>query len=64
MGEAKHGVKPIVVEETPGKKAYCACGLSANLPYCDVSFRCSRSVSFEQLVGASHQTGYDAHWLD
>ncbi|MCH7700863.1 MAG: CDGSH iron-sulfur domain-containing protein [Planctomycetes bacterium] len=35
MAEAKHGTAPIVVEETPGKKAYCQCGLSARLPYCD-----------------------------
>ena len=35
MAEPKHGDRPIVVEETPGKKAYCQCGLSANLPYCD-----------------------------
>lgn len=37
MGEPKHGVKPMVVDETPGKKAYCQCGLSDNLPYCDGS---------------------------
>ncbi len=35
MAEIKHGMRPIVIEETPGKKAYCQCGLSANLPYCD-----------------------------
>lgn len=35
MAEAKHGTAPIVLEETPGKKAYCQCGLSARLPYCD-----------------------------
>ena len=35
MAEAKHGVAPIVVEETAGKKAYCLCGWSENLPYCD-----------------------------
>ena len=35
MAELKHGSQPIVVEETPGKKAYCQGGLSANLPYCD-----------------------------
>ncbi len=33
--EPKHGIAPIVVDEVPGKKAYCQCGLSANLPYCD-----------------------------
>lgn len=37
MTEPRHGTKPIVVEETGGKKAYCQCGLSANLPYCDGS---------------------------
>ena len=35
MAEPKHGTGPIVVDETPGKKAYCQCGLSADLPYCD-----------------------------
>lgn len=37
MAEAKHGTAPMVVEETAGKKAYCQCGLSARLPYCDGS---------------------------
>ncbi len=37
MAEPKHGTSPIVIDETPGKKAYCQCGLSANLPYCDGS---------------------------
>ena len=27
--------EPYVVDETAGKKAICACGLSANRPYCD-----------------------------
>ncbi|HNQ23448.1 MAG TPA: CDGSH iron-sulfur domain-containing protein [Phycisphaerae bacterium] len=35
MTQPKHGTKPIVIEETAGKKAYCWCGLSAKLPYCD-----------------------------
>ena len=35
MAGPKHGTSPIVVDETPGRKAYCQCGLSANLPYCD-----------------------------
>lgn len=30
---------PYVVEEEPGKKAWCACGRSANQPYCDGSHR-------------------------
>lgn len=35
MAEAKHGTQPIVVDETAGTKAYCQCGLSEKLPYCD-----------------------------
>lgn len=35
--DAKHGTRPMVVEEIPGKKAYCQCGHSAKLPYCDGS---------------------------
>lgn len=35
MAQIKSGTAPIVVEETCGKKAYCQCGLSATLPYCD-----------------------------
>ena len=35
MTEPRHGNRPLVIEETPGKKAYCQCGLSAKLPYCD-----------------------------
>ena len=35
MAAPKHGDKPIRVEEEPGKKAYCTCGWSEKLPYCD-----------------------------
>jgi CDGSH-type Zn-finger protein len=35
MGEPVHGNSPMIVDETAGRKAYCQCGLSANLPYCD-----------------------------
>ncbi len=35
--DPKHGARPIVIDETPGKKAYCECGHSAKLPYCDGS---------------------------
>jgi len=35
MADPKHGTRPIIIEETPGKKFYCQCGLSARLPYCD-----------------------------
>jgi len=37
MADAKHGDEPIGVDETAGKKAYCTCGWSAKLPYCDGS---------------------------
>lgn len=37
MAEPKHGCKPLKIEETPGKKAYCTCGWSGKLPYCDGS---------------------------
>ncbi len=33
--DPKHGTAPIVIDETVGKKAYCQCGLSERLPYCD-----------------------------
>jgi CDGSH-type Zn-finger protein len=35
MAAPKHGCEPIGVDETPGKKAYCTCGWSEKLPYCD-----------------------------
>ena len=35
MADVKHGTAPIVLDETPGRKAYCQCGLSGKLPYCD-----------------------------
>ena len=31
--------KPYVLEEEPGKKAWCACGRSQNQPYCDGSHK-------------------------
>lgn len=37
MPPPKHGVTPIVIEESLGQKAYCQCGWSENLPYCDGS---------------------------
>ncbi len=37
MTEPKHGRAPLVIEETPGMKAYCQCGHSGILPYCDGS---------------------------
>ncbi len=37
MADPKHGTQPIAIDETPGRKAYCQCGWSSNLPYCDGS---------------------------
>lgn len=37
MAEPKHGNGPIGVDEQPGQRAYCQCGWSGNLPYCDGS---------------------------
>ena len=43
--ERKFGTRPIVIEETAGKKAYCQCGLSAKLPYCDGSHKqCAEQI--------------------
>jgi CDGSH-type Zn-finger protein len=39
MAEPKKGDKPIVIEETPGKRAYCQCGWSERLPHCDGSHK-------------------------
>lgn len=30
---------PYVIDEQPGRKFWCACGLSANQPYCDGSHK-------------------------
>jgi CDGSH-type Zn-finger protein len=39
MTAPRDGTAPIKVDETPGKKAYCTCGWSAALPYCDGSHK-------------------------
>ena len=36
MEKAKISQKfPYVINESPGRKAWCSCGLSKNQPYCD-----------------------------
>jgi len=35
--EPKSAKAPIVLDESPGRKAYCQCGHSQKLPYCDGS---------------------------
>lgn len=35
MAKPKPGNRPIAIDETPGKKAYCQCGWSEKPPYCD-----------------------------
>jgi CDGSH-type Zn-finger protein len=37
MADPLHGKAPIVIDETAGRKAYCTCGHSQNLPHCDGS---------------------------
>ncbi len=73
MAEPKHGRKPIVLEETPGKKAYCQCGLSADLPYCDGTHSrehtgvgpivCEVKDTGTKAICQCHRTGNDP-WCD
>ena len=43
---------PFVIEVEAGKKAFCTCGASANLPYCDGSHKrtggAPKVVEFEE----------------
>lgn len=73
MAEPIHRDRPIVVDETPGKKAYCQCGLSENRPYCDGAHaRENTGVSpivvevteaGKRAVCQCHQSG-DRPWCD
>lgn len=70
---AKHDNKPIVIEETPGKKAYCQCGHSAKLPYCDGAHArlgtglapivCEISEAGKKAVCQCHRSG-NLPWCD
>ena len=73
MAEPKHGTAPMVIEETPGKKAYCQCGLSAKLPYCDgahsregteiTPFVCEITEAGKKAVCMCHRTA-NPPWCD
>ncbi|MCK6455110.1 MAG: CDGSH iron-sulfur domain-containing protein [Phycisphaerae bacterium] len=73
MADAKHGTRPIVIDETPGKKAYCQCGWSEKLPYCDGSHNrmqtglrpivCEISEPAKKAVCQCHQSG-NLPWCD
>lgn len=73
MSDAKHGARPIVIDETPGKKAYCQCGWSEKLPYCDGSHNrmqtglrpivCEISEPAKKAVCQCHQSG-NLPWCD
>jgi CDGSH-type Zn-finger protein len=62
MAEPKHGTQPIRVEETSGKKAYCTCGRSEKLPYCDGSHnRLSTGCKPVKLILAEAEAG--TRWI-
>ncbi|MBK9121428.1 MAG: CDGSH iron-sulfur domain-containing protein [Phycisphaerales bacterium] len=73
MAEPIHGTRPIGVDETPGKKAYCTCGHSQKLPYCDGShnrmdtgckpFVCELTEPGKKWICQCHQTGTPP-WCD
>ncbi len=73
MADAKHGTRPIVIEETPGKKAYCQCGWSEKLPYCDGSHNrmqtglrpivCEVAEAGKKALCQCHQSG-KLPWCD
>ena len=73
MADPKHGARPIVVEETAGTKAYCQCGWSQNLPYCDGSHSrmstgctpivCEVAENGKKAICQCHQSG-SRPWCD
>ncbi len=73
MSQPRHGIAPIVVDETPGTKSYCQCGLSDNLPYCDgthgragtgiTPIVCEVEAAGKKAVCQCHQSG-NKPWCD
>ncbi len=73
MAEARHGTTPIIVDEGVGRKAYCQCGLSANLPYCDGAHSrentgvspivCDVTEAGKKAICQCHQSG-NRPWCD
>ena len=73
MAAAKHGTRPMVIEETTGKKTYCQCGWSEKLPYCDgahsrMNTGCTPivielSAAGKKAVCQCHRSG-DLPWCD
>jgi len=59
MTEAKIAQKlPYVVKEEGGKRAWCACGLSANQPYCDGSHKATELKPIIVEVEAGKQVAW------
>ncbi|MEK6797781.1 MAG: CDGSH iron-sulfur domain-containing protein [Planctomycetota bacterium] len=73
MAERKTDTRPIVIDETPGRKAYCQCGWSQKLPYCDGSHSvrqtgigphvCDVAEAGKKAVCQCFRTG-NAPWCD
>lgn len=52
---AKH---PYVVDETPGVKAWCACGRSRSQPYCDGSHRGTGIAPVRAEIGEARKVAW------
>ncbi|MFQ5414762.1 MAG: CDGSH iron-sulfur domain-containing protein [Phycisphaerae bacterium] len=73
MTDAIHGTRPMVVDETAGKKAYCQCGHSERLPYCDGTHNrlqtgvspivCDVDAAGKKAICQCHQSG-TLPWCD
>jgi CDGSH iron-sulfur domain-containing protein 3 len=73
MATPKHGTAPLAIDETPGPKAYCTCGWSERLPYCDgahkrndtgcVPFKCAVAEAGKKWVCQCQRSG-NLPWCD